>query len=282
MKFTTTRYPIWNLWIARPLESCGYTFTPVDDYDNAVRTLLASPEDFQTVIATKETPEGAQDETALLWDSGRRIDDLMVLFSLAQGRNIHYREAHWKIMDGEKVVSSGVNYNYMGRALAQGDRAITPFEIYWFLERAIPIATQPGWAADNGFTPAVFWYLDSLTQSVVELRYMTAWMGVQSLASRHAQKTGLSASNGGADMIEALTSFRDDNQMPYISDQLIEFCIELANDFTSRASEDRFFTHRLAYIYTRKLQLTLEMTLLEMLGAGGFARRDSVLRDIRR
>lgn len=280
MRISRTEYPIWNLWVHRPLEmDGGYTFSPGENNEEVVRALLDEPDDQLTVTATRQAPESDPEPPALLWDSGKRIDDYMLLFSLAQGRNVHYRHIRWSILDDESIMSEGVTNNYSLRTPINGDRPVTPFELMWFVDRCKETVLQPGWAVDTGFIPAIFWYLDSLSHQVVELRFVSAWLGLQALASRYSRK----ASGNHSDPMKMLTAYRDSREgLGYLTDYLIEFWYELSQDYLTRLPEERYFTDRHSYIYTRKLQLSLELALLESLGAGGFARRESVLRNIRR
>ncbi len=281
MRVSRTEYPVWNLWVHRPLEmEGGYTFSPGENNEEVVRALLDKPDDQLTVTVTREAPESEPEPPALLWDSGKRIDDYMLLFSLAQGRNVHYREVRSRISEDDNVVSEGKTSNYTLRTPINGDRPVTPFELLWFLDRCKETVLQPGWAADTGFIPAILWYLDSLSHPVVELRFVSAWLGLQALASRYSRKAGGVDHSDSMKMLEAYRASSEG--LGYLTDTLIEFWSEMSQDYLLRLPEERFFTQRHLYIYTRKLQLSLELALMESVGAGGFARRESVLRSIRR
>src|SRR5688572_14091847 len=123
MRIITTDYPVYNVWIQRPFEFEGYSFTPsggMDGYQERLRVMLASPEDSQTIDVTHVTEEGTAATSACLWEGGTAIDDYMLLFSVGQGRNVHYKAAQWVAKEGEAMVASGENRQYTSRALVRG------------------------------------------------------------------------------------------------------------------------------------------------------------------
>lgn len=283
MRTVVTQFPIWNIWVQRPLSFAGYDFMPIgglDGYAELTRQLLATPEDVCTVTATRTAPEGAPLDAAVLWDSGRRIDDIMLLFAVGQGRNVHYRTAEWRVLEGEAEVERGRQANYTLRGSAFGERAISPFEAEVYLQNAEPHITQPGWAERTGYTTAALWYLTSLNAPQLDQRFLSAWQGITLLARRHLGTgelaTEVEASEG------LLLQWRDARNYDYITDDFVNRWVVLNDDFAVRRPDERVFTPRLASIFTRKLQWCLLFGLLDLTGMANFARRDSVLRDIRR
>jgi hypothetical protein len=283
MRTVTTQFPIWNIWVQRPFTFAGYEFMPIGGlvgYADLTRQLLSSPDDVCTVTATRTAEEGAPLDAAVLWDSGRRIDDVMLLFSVGQGRNVHWRQAEWRIVDGEEEVEHGRQANYLLRGAAFGERAVSPFEAEALLFNAEPIITQPGWTQRTGFTTAGLWYLASLNAPVLDQRFLTAWAGLELLTLR---AMGTDELDPDLAAIEGtILRWRDARQYDYITDDLVNRWVILRDDFAVRRPVERIFTPRLASIFTRKLQWCLLMALLDLVGMANFARRDSVLRDIRR
>lgn len=283
MRTVITQFPIWNIWIQRPFTFAGYEFMPIGGlagYAELTRQLLATPDDVCTVMVTRTVEEGAPADAAVLWESGRRIDDIMLLFSVGQGRNVHWRQAEWRVMDGGEEVERGRQANYTLRGAAFGERAISPFEAEVYLANAEPIITQPGWAERTGYTTAGLWYLASLNAPVLDQRFLTAWAGLDLLAQRELGAGELPTDLEAA--VAQVLQWRDVRQYDYITDDLVNRWVILRDDFAVRRPEERIFTPRLASIFTRKLQWCLLLALLDLTGMAGFARRDSVLRDIRR
>ena len=283
MRTVVTLCPVWNAWIQRPFELAGYHWMPnggMDGYAELTRQLLASPEDVCTVTVTQVALEGSPPQPALLWDGGYRLDDLLLLLSVGQGRSVHWRQAAWELRDGETVVQSGTIPNYTNRTLANGEGPISPFEAEPFLAAALQKITQAGWAADTGFMPAAHWYLQSISSPVPEVRFRSAWNAVESLTRRDQEIAEASA--GVEAIAEALLHFRTGHAWDFITDDFVSRWAELLRDFVARHPDGRMFPPRHAYILTRKLQLCLLLILLEMAGTRDFARRESVLRAIRR
>lgn len=308
MRVIVTEYPVWNLWIQRPIELGEYAFTPAggrDGYQEHIRRLLASPDDELTVMVRREVPEGTLAPPAVLWDSGTLLDDCMTLLSFGQGRSVHYREARWELRDGEKVLATGEDPWYVGRALARGERAISPFEVEGFLAGALETIHQPEWVRDTGFGAVVGWYLQSISVSNIEVRFLSAWWALETLfvcslgSSLPPQRDWLDSPllvgsptfgeahpEGGESSAEGrkrlLGRFRSVKGWEYLTDDLIELWTEIQVDYLQRPPPERIFTARQVYIAARKLQLGLLLALLDMVGTSDFARRESVLRDIRR
>ena len=284
MRIVTTEYPVYNLWIQRPFELEGYTFTPAGSmagYQDRVRQLLASAEDSQTVDVLRRTHEGDNAVPAHLWESGCALDDFLTLLSFGQGRNIHYKEARWRACEDDQMVGQGVQRHYIGRALIRGEQAISPFEIEPFLQQAVGKIRIPGWLEDTGFSSGVFWYLESLAVPNYELRYVSAWHGFVAVVGRYVQQSA-SAQENGQPNAELILAFRDAHQYDFILDDHPPVWEELSRDFLQRHPRDRIFSSRHAYIYGRKLQLVLLLVLLDLAGTPDFARRASLIRDIRR
>lgn len=307
MRTVLTEYAIWNLWIQHPFELGEYFFMPAggrDGYQEHIRRLLASPEDEPTVMVQREVPQGTPATPAVLWDSGTMLDDCTSLLSLGQGRSVHYREARWKLREGEKVLAEGSAPWYEGRTMARGERAISPFEVEGFLTRGLETIHQPAWVAQTGFGTALGWYLYSISVSNIEVRFLSAWRGLETLRSCCGDPScergrgqpappllvplpaGESQLEEGATYSEKrrrlLERFRSGGGWVYLTDDLIAGWTEISNDYLHRLPQDRVFTPRQVYIAARKLQFGLLLILLEMAGTPDFARRESVLRDIGR
>lgn len=283
VRVVVTEYPVWNVWIQRPFDLGGYAWMPyggMAGYAELTRQLLASPEDVRTITVTHTAPAGTPPEPASLWDSGGRLDDFLLLLSLGQGRSVHWRQATWELRDGETVVEKGVQPNATNRTMAHGERAISPFEVEPFLRAALEIISQPGWSQRTGFVPAVYWYLESISSPVLDVRYLAAWHGLEVLARRD-QGTQEAPEEAQA-LVEMVLRFRSEHGWDFMTDDAISRWAELYADVALRRPDDRIFPPRHAYLLTRKLQLSLLLVLLELVGTQDFARRDSVLRDIRR
>ena len=284
MRTVTTEYPVYNVWIQRPFEFDGYAFMPsggMDGYQERLRVLLASPEDSQTIQVTRNAEEGAAATPSYLWDGGTAIDDFMLLFSVGQGRNVHYKEAIWTAREGEQTVATGVTKQYTSRALVRGEQAVSPFEVEPYLQKAVERVRTPGWLDDTAFTSGAFWYIESLSSVNYEVRYLSAWNGLMALVRRFFLKSG----EGGGDAAspgEMILAYRDANEYDFILDQHPPLWEELAKDFLVRHPRERFFIPRDAYIQARKLQFVLLLSLLHLVDFGQVARRDHIMRAIRR
>ena len=284
MRTITTEYPVHNLWIQRPFELEGYSFTPsggMAGYQERVLELLASPEDTHTVDVLRKAEEGAAAPPAILWESGELIDDYLTLLSFAQGRSVHYREARWTASEADQAVAQGVHHRHIGRALLRGEQAISPFEVEPFLRDALLYLRLPGWVEDKGFASGVHWYLESLAVTQHELRFVCAWHGIMALVHRYFQG-GWEGTGEASSASLLLLAFREAHEYDFVLDEHPPIWEELSKDFLNRHSGNRYFSARHAYVYARKLQLALLLALLDMVGTSAFSRRDSILRDIRR
>ncbi len=277
---TRVEYPVYNLWIQRPFEIEGYEFMPaggMDGYQERIRELLATPEDAHTVTVTRDASRHRLPPLSCIWATGDAIDDYLLLLSVGQGRNVHYKEARFTTEDGESEVSR----QYTGRGLGRGEQAISPFEVEEFLQNAIKRIRIPGWVEDRGFASGAFWYLESLTAPNIEIRFVSAWNGFMAIVHRYFQ--GKWEGTGDASSATLLAqAFRDAHEYDFIMDEHPGLWEELSKDFLRRHPNARRFSARHASIYTRKLQLALLLILLDLAGSTSFTRRESILKDIRR
>ena len=284
MRIVTTTYPVYNLWIQRPFEIEGYAFTPVggmEGYQERLREMLATSDNVHTVDVVRTAQEGDATVQAYLWDSGELIEDLMVLLSLAQGRSVHYQNAPWVTRDGDAIVAQGAHRQYFGRAVLRGEQAISPFEIDSYLESALKYIHHPGWVVDRGFGTAAQWYLESLSVASHELRFVCVWHGMSALVQRYFH--GHWEGTGEEDNMSMLfLAFRDAHEYDFILDQHPPIWLEISKDLLGRHPSRRVFPSRQVFIYTRKLQIVLLLSLLDLVGYGDFARRENLLRDVRR
>jgi len=273
-------YPVYNLWIQRPFEFEGYTFTPaggMDGYQERVRGMLATPEDCHTVDVVRDTTATKFAPLSCLCNSGDAIEDYLLLLSVGQGRNVHYKQARFCHEDGTEEVT----HCYTGRGLARGEQAISPFEVEDYLSTAVHRCRLPGWVEDRGFVSGAFWYLESLVAPNLEIRFVSAWNGMMAIVHRYFQ--GKWEGTGEASSPSLLfLAFRDAHEYDFVLDEHPEIWHELSQDYLRRHPNARLFSGRHASLYTRKLQLVLLLVLLDLAGTTEFARRDSVLRDIRR
>ncbi|MSQ27334.1 MAG: hypothetical protein EXR51_04240 [Dehalococcoidia bacterium] len=279
----TTRFPVFNLWIQRPFSCEGYQFTPAGGfagYQERLRRVLASPDHVHTVDVTREAGDGEAAPGALLWDSGERIDDLMLLLSLGQGRSIHYREAHWAGPSGNDGGGESVHRSFGGGAMFRGEQAVSPFEIEEYLTGAFSYLRLPQWVEDRGFATGAHWYLESLAAPHPDIRSVAAWNGMMAVVKRYF-KGGWEGTDASSP-VTLLLAFRDAHEYDFILDEQPELWQELSRDCLERHPQHRYLSARHSKIYTHKLQLVLLLTLLDMVGLREFSRRESLLRDIRR
>lgn len=284
MRVIITQYPVYNLWIQRPFELEGYAFTPTGGmvgYQERLRVLLATPEDSHTVDVVRQAHEGDAPPAARLWESGCDLDDILTLLSVGQGRSVHYKEARWATREGDQVVASGVQRQYTGRALLRGEQAVSPFEVEPYLQQVLARLQTPGWPEDTGFAAGAFWYLESLAVPHYEQRYLSAWHGLLALVRRYFQQHPRGAEDGRSPA-ELVLAYRDAHEYDFVLEEHPSMWEELSQDFLARHPRDRIFSPRHAYIFARKLQLVLLMALLHLAGSPDFARRASLIRDIRR
>lgn len=276
-----TRYAVHNLWIQRPFTCEGYQFTPAGGfagYQERLRRVLASPDHVHTVDVTRDAGPGAAAPAALLWDSGERIDDLMLLLSLGQGRSVHYREV--RRAGGAEDGEGEVQRSYLGGAMYRGEQAVSPFEIEDYLTTAFSYLKLRDWVDDRGFATGAHWYLESLAAPHPDLRSVCAWNGLQAVVKRYF-KGGWEGTEASSP-VTLLLAYRDAHEYDFILEEQPELWLELARDCLERHPHHRYLSARHAKIYTRKLQLVLLLTLLDMVGLREFSRRESLLRDIRR
>ena len=85
------------------------------------------------------------------------VNNMMILLSLTQSRNIYYPKA-------EDIVSPETKMWGMwgGNRKALGFEAILEHEIENFLNISLKQISKSNWLNKTGFKPAVFWWLESI------------------------------------------------------------------------------------------------------------------------
>ena len=117
------------------------------------------------------------------------VDDMMILLSLAQSRNIYFPKAE-NISDAET--------NMWGMALggnrkADGFQIIIEHEIESFLNTSLTQIRKPKWLEKTGFAPAVFWWLESIYDGrPLETKFVSAFVALEVLANAYCEEHKIS------------------------------------------------------------------------------------------
>jgi len=271
------RYYICNFEKGLDFAVDDVAFQRVEDYKKRIQILKDEHRDQLTFYATVLDRRLSQPSMLFTGDSTTSVNDMMILLSLAQSRNIYYPKAE-DIGDTETQMW-GMPLG--GNRKADGFEVIIGLEIVNFLNTALSQIRKPEWLDETGFMPAVFWWLESIYEGrPLETKFVSGFIALEILANIHANSKRIKNS-GVKTRIKAL---RNSYGWNFMDDTRVKDWIDIRDKYmhTGRIKSLERFSKSKPLLSTRYIQLiwSVQIALIDLLGFSNFARREWIISDI--
>ena len=270
------RYYICNLENGRNFSVDNVSFQQVEDYKERIKILKEEKRDQLTFYATIQDDNSLQ--PSMLYGGGKTtsVNDMMILLSIAQSRNIYFPKAE-NISDIETEMW-GMAFG--GNRKAWGTQVIMEPEIEPFLNNALARIREPEWLDKTGFNPAVFWWLESVYEGrPLETKFISAFIALEVLANSYAHSNNL-LNSGVRKRIEnmAHSSYNWD----FMDSSLIKDWAAIRDKYMHTGSTRSLKSMTSAERATRYVQLiwSVQIALIDLLGFNSFARKAYIISEI--
>lgn len=302
------RYYINNLESSKDFTADSVQFVRVGHYEENIEVVKTKYEDRQTfnayVANSKTSLPSTLFHTTLPSAPAMSVNDMMILLSLAQSRNIFFSKAE----DTERDIEWAMPLS--GNRLAPGFAPIiNKHEIEDFLETSLRQLRKPRWIRDTGFSPAVFWWLESVyANRPLETKYVSSYIALEVLANSYCARRNISrvlpqkafglirdkiigsideieASILSSDMKEFIAKrvqeelnrlvirekiiyLRDAYNWHFMTDERVRDWVEIRNKYMHEGSTAKITKLTRSQIATRWFQLVLavQIALIDLLG----------------
>lgn len=185
------RYYICNLESSRDFSVENVTFQRLDDYQKRIQILRDKRQDQLTFYATVLNRRLSRSSKLFEGKPTTSVNDMMILLSLAQSRNIYYPKA--EDIGGTQTQMWGMPLG--GNRQAYGYRVFLERELEDFLNTSLNQIRKSQWLSKTGFKPAVFWWLEAIYNRPLEIKFVSAFIALEILANAHAKSNKIK-SNG--------------------------------------------------------------------------------------
>ena len=170
-------YKICNFEHSKDFIVDNVFFKGVNDYDNKV-SKLEERKDQVTFQATVQSARLSRSSKFFPNKPATSVNDIMILLSLAQSRNIFYPSA----VNERSRETWGMPLG--GERQSTGFKLIMEHEIENFLESSLQQIRKANWLDKTGFVPAVFWWLESIyINRPLETKFVSAFVSLEVLAN---------------------------------------------------------------------------------------------------
>ena len=275
------RYDIYNLEHSSDFAIGDVSFQQVNDYKDRVEVWKKEEENqkektdqftFRAIISDEKP------QRSMLYPEGKittTVDDMMILLSLAQSRNVFYAKAEDTVQNSNWIMPLG------GNRKAWGVQFIIEAEIESFLSVSLTQIHQYGWLEKTGFTPAVFWWLESIYEGrPLEIKFVAGFIALEILANIHANPKRI-RNSGVEERIKALSNSYG---WSFMDNTLVKDWTDIRDKYmhAGRIRSLKRFSKDKALLGTRFFQLmsSMQIVLIDLLGFTNFARREYVISEI--
>lgn len=271
------RYYICNLESRQDFSVDNVTFRRVDDYQKRSQTIRDKHRDQLTFYAT--VPDRTLSQPSMLFSGtlATSVNDMMILLSLAQSRNIYYPKAEDTGDDKTKIWGTPLG----GNRQAWGYELIMEHEIESFLNTSLRQIRKYKWLSTTGFTPAVFWWLEGIyAYRPLETKFVSSFIALEVLANVHINSNNLKIS-GVRKKIETLAN---SYHWDFMDSSLIKDWNDIRRYFVHEGSTKRLQGINKNMRATRHFQLiySVQIALIDLLGFSNFARRQYIISEIKK
>jgi len=321
------RYDVYNLEHSGDFAINDVSFQQVNDYKDRIEVWKKEEENqeektdqftFRAIISDEKP------QRSMLYPEGKittHVDDMMILLSLAQSRNVFYAKAEDTIKNSNWIMPLG------GNRRAHGFPIIMEHEIENFLDTSFTQIRKPKWLEKTGFAPAVFWWLESIYEGrPFETKFVSAFVALEVLANAYCEKHKIAAilpkgelKNTVKPIIQEALSHVKQTQLPtgdrdliiknlsewnrlfvrnriyklrdtpayqwdFMDDLLIRDWVRIRDKFMHEGTTRSLATMNRELRDTRYVQLvlSLQLALVDLLSFGNLARREYIAQEIRK
>lgn len=272
------RYYVCNLENRQDFSVENVTFQRVEDYAKRTQILKDDHRDQLTFYATVADRKLSQ--LSMLFPEGvnlTSVDDMMILLSLAQSRNIYYPKA-------EDIGDTGTTMWGMplgGNRKVWGVELIMEHEIENYLITSLSQIRKSQWLDKTGFNPAVFWWFESIYEGrPLETKFVSSFIALEILANSYTRSNKLKNS-GVRSRIEGLANSYN---WDFMDSALIKDWNDIRRYFVHKGSTKRLQGIHKSLRATRYFQLihSVQIALIDLLGFNNFARRQYIISEIKK
>jgi hypothetical protein len=168
-------YYVFNLENYTDFSVDNIVFKKTNDYEKKIQDLTKNQTDQPTFLAVISDNQLSNKSMFFEHSNVTSIDDIMKLLSLAQTRNIYYYTKEYTANTRNIFAKKTKN--------AYGYPVIMGHEIEIFLNTSLSKIRETNWLSKTGFNPAIFWWLESLLYSHVEMRFIALFIALELLAN---------------------------------------------------------------------------------------------------
>lgn len=174
------RYYVYNLEIDKNFTVDNVLFERISNYKRNVRIIKDKHKDQLTFYAIEEASKPSKFFSG---NSTTSVNDMMILLSLAQSRNIFYAKAKDTKTRNEWGMALG------GKRQPSGHIVITEDEIENYLNTSLNQIREPNWIEYTGLDKAIFWWLESVyANRPLETKFLSAFVALEILANSYCSQ----------------------------------------------------------------------------------------------
>jgi hypothetical protein len=266
------RYFICNLEHSSNFSIENVLFQQVEDYDKNIKILRDKERDQLTFYATAPDKNSLKGSWVNPGEKTTCVDDMIILLSLAQSRNIYFPKA--EDVSGTETQKWGMPLG--GNRKAWGARVILDPEIEDFLIISLGQIRKPKWVDETGFNPAVFWWLESIYQDrPLEIKFVSLFIALEVLANSHSNTNNIK-NCGIRSRIEYLA---DSYSWNFMDRELIKDWTSIRDKYmhTGSTKSLKSLTNTMRAIRFAQLLYSMQIALIDLLGFNNFARRNDMI-----
>jgi len=310
------RYYVYNLEIGKNFTVDTVSFERISTYIRNVRIIKNKHKDQLTFYAKEEASKPSRFFSG---NSATSVNDMMILLSLAQSRNIFYAKAKDTKTRNEWGMPLG------GKRQPSGFTVIMEHEIESFLNTSLRQILEPSWLDKTGFNPAVFWWLESIyANRPLETKFVSSFVALEVLANAYCSEQGFLTSlpkDKFNELVKPVVTKAllqiDSEELPhgwiepylhkvpelnrlsisnkinkladaykwnFMEGDMIRDWVDLRNKYMHEGSTRSLETMNKAMIGTRYFQLinSVQIALIDLLGFHDFARKQYLIDEIKK
>jgi len=268
------RYYVYNLESTTNFTVDNVSFKRISNYKRNVQIIANKHKDQLTFYAIESASKSSK------FFSGNHVtsvNDMMILLSLAQSRNIFYPKARNTETKKEWGMSLG------GKRQESGYIIISEDEIESYLNTALNQIRKPDLLKEKGLDLSIFWWLEAIyANRPLETKFISGFIALEILANAHANYKNIK-NNGVRMKIEVLANSYG---WGFMDSPLIKDWTAIRNSYmhegTTKSLEKKKKISR-EERDTRYFQLvrSVQIALIDLLGFPTFAQRQNKISEIK-
>lgn len=174
------RYYVYNLEIGENIIADDVSFKRISNYKRNLQIIKDKHKDQLTFYAIEEASKPSKFVPS---NPATSVNDMMILLSLAQSRNIFYAKAKDTKTRNEWGMPLG------GKRQPSGHIVIMEDEIENYLNTALNQIREPYWIEDTGLDKAIFWWLEAVyANRPLETKFISTFVALEILANSYCSQ----------------------------------------------------------------------------------------------